>query len=180
MAVKINVRGSKPPTKPARKPAGKRTAAKPAATAKRGPGRPRKTEAAPKATTTRKPRASTAMPTDAKSKKLLNDVAKAGKVRKDLEIKHKASVDALHQAAVAALEAGVPMARVAEVSGISRQWLYKMGEFAGRSNGDSAPAPTRSRVNTAATAKAAATRKTNATKRNATKSTGRKITVKSR
>jgi hypothetical protein len=28
------------------------------------------------------------------------------------------------------------MAKVSDASGISRQWLYKMGQFAGRNNGD--------------------------------------------
>lgn len=120
-------KSTRKPAKPAAKPAAKRGSAKPAA--KRGPGRPRNDGAEPKSR-----RSSVAKTDDKTMTKLLAAVEKAGDRRREAEEEHKASVDALHLAAQAALDGGVPMARVSEASGISRQWLYKMGEFAGRSS----------------------------------------------
>ena len=147
MAVKIKARGtakSEPKTEAKPKPRAKRStakstgtkrAAKPAAkdAPKRRPGRPRKSEsttAAKPSGVTRRNRTSDIDPrTEAKLVKL---VTKAGDRRRRAEEEHKESVNALHAAAQEALEAGVSMAKVAEASGISRQWLYKMGEFADR------------------------------------------------
>jgi hypothetical protein len=160
MAFKIKVAGAT--TKPRTKPAAKRTAAKPAASAKRGPGRPRKNAASkpsPAAATAASRRSSVPKTDDKTMKTLLSAVTKAGDRRRKAEIEHKASVDALHEAAQAALDGGVPMARVSDASGISRQWLYKMGEFAGRGENGSGSKPA---------AKSAVKR---ATRQSATKST---------
>jgi len=165
-AVKIRARGVATPETPARKPAAKRSTAKATpAPAKRGPGRPRKDGSAPRP---RKPtlsdRRSSAPQTDDKTmKRLLDAVEKAGARRKKAENEHKESVDALHAAASAALSGGVPMARVSDASGISRQWLYKMGEFRNRENGGEPETP-----------KAAATKST----RKSTKSTARRSNSK--
>ena len=133
------------PPKPKRSTTGtaKRGPAKGAPTpVKRGPGRPRKNPVADEAPVRKAPkpslsgRRSSAPQTDDKTmKRLLDAVAKAGARRKKAEAEHKASVDALHTVAKAALDGGCPMGRVSESSGISRQWLYKMGEHAGRDNG---------------------------------------------
>ena len=178
MAFKIKVAGgTSAPTKPKpAKPATRRTAAKPAAAvpAKRGPGRPRKTgKPSPAAATSASRRSSVPKTDDKTMKTLLTAVTKAGDRRRKAEIEHKASVDALHEAAQAALDGGVPMARVSDASGISRQWLYKMGEFAGRGENGSGSKPA---------AKAAVKRSTarQSTKRTQSKSTGRKPVIKGR
>src|SRR3954452_3882399 len=149
MAVKINVRGAGAGSKPAarKSTAAKNTGTK--ATTKRSTAKPAASKAATtkrgaKAKTAQLPtRRSTAATTDDRTmKKLLTAVQKAGDRRYKAKQEHEAAVDSLYEAAKAALDGGVPMARVSESSGISRQWLYKMGEFAGRTNGDStAPAP---------------------------------------
>lgn len=151
MAVKIKARGrqaSKPTEdeapKPVRKrkakPAAKRqpakrdstaTASKPAA--KRGPGRPRKQETQDeKAAPVRRNSTGVDPRAEAKALKL---VTKMGERRAKAEAEHKESINALHQAATEAMEMGVSMAKVSDASGISRQWLYKMGDFRGRKNG---------------------------------------------
>jgi transposase-like protein len=118
--------GAKATTKP--KPRGKRgttakaTPAK-ATPAKRGPGRPRKAEGAA-------PVRRDSKGIDAKVEaRLLKAVTRAGERRQKAKIEHEESVNALHTAAQEALEGGVSMAKVADSSGISRQWLYKMGDF---------------------------------------------------
>jgi transposase-like protein len=118
--------GAKATTRPTTR--GKRTA-KPKTTpakatpAKRGPGRPRKPEGAA-------PVRRDSKGIDAKAEaRLLKAVTKAGERRQKAKIEHEESVNALHTAAQEALEGGVSMAKVADSSGISRQWLYKMGDF---------------------------------------------------
>lgn len=176
MAFKIKVAGgASTPAKPKpAKPATRRTAAKPAASAKRGPGRPRKAgKPSPAAAASASRRSSVPKTDDKTMTRLLASVKKAGDRRRKAEEEHKASVDALHEAAQAALDGGVPMARVSDASGISRQWLYKMGEFAGRGeNGNGG---------NKATAKAAVKRATRqGTKSTQSKRTGRKPVIKSR
>jgi hypothetical protein len=179
MAVKIKVAGkstakadtpakrSTRTTRATAKPATKRTTTKRATTktaaapAKRAPGRPRKDGSAP----VRRSRANSNMD-ERTMKRHLTAVEKAGVARKKAELAHKAAVDNLHRVASEAMDAGVPMARVADVSGISRQWLYKMGEFAGRSNGDTKPAAT------------TRTRKTSSNGKSTAKSTGAKATTR--
>jgi len=144
--------------KPARKTAGtKRTTGSRAASTRK--------RSEPQATT-RGRRSAVPQTDDRTMKRLLADVEKAGKLRKKAEEAHKATVNALHDAAKAALEGGVPMARVSEVSGISRQWLYKMGEFAGRGNGASASKASARKTSTA--------KSTASTKRTQSKNTGAK------
>jgi hypothetical protein len=70
----------------------------------------------------------------------------AGERVKAAKQEHDAAIDAVHEIVVQAQEVGVPMAIIEDVTGISRQWLYKMGQFKGRKadNGDAeeaAPAP---------------------------------------
>jgi hypothetical protein len=119
--------------------------------------------------------------------RLLKAVAKAGERRAKAEAEHKESINALHDAAREAIAAGVSMAKVADESGISRQWLYKMGEFAeregvtsGNGNGKSAakpaakPAATRRAPAKRAAAKpAAATRRAPARAKAAAKPAGK-------
>jgi hypothetical protein len=131
-AVKIRVGGRStgtpaPAAKRGAKPA-KRAAAKPAkrASTGRGPGRPRKAEGEP---VTRRASKNIDPRTEAR---LLKAVEKAGERRAKAEAEHKEAINALHAAAVEAIEEGVTMAKVSDVSGISRQWLYKMGDFADR------------------------------------------------
>jgi hypothetical protein len=62
----------------------------------------------------------------------------AGNERKAAEAAHDKAVNNVHKAAVAAIKAGVPMGLVATTVGVSRQWLYKMGDFRDRQNGSSA------------------------------------------
>ena len=57
-----------------------------------------------------------------------------GARRKAAEQEHKDAVEAMHKAATAALDAGIPMSIVASTLGVSRQWIYRMGNYADRSN----------------------------------------------
>jgi hypothetical protein len=180
MAFKIKVAGASSATaKPKAKPAAKRSTARPTAAkpaAKRGPGRPRTTgKASPAAAAASASRRSSVPKTDDKTMKtLLAGVTKAGDRRRKAEAEHKASVDALHEAAQAALDGGVPMARVSDASGISRQWLYKMGEFAGRGeNGSGSKPAAKSAVKRATSTK-------QSTKRTQSKSAGTRPRIKSR
>ena len=141
MAPKIKVRGrtasngeTAPKPKPAKRTVKRTTpapapkaAAKPAP--KRGPGRPRKAQPAANAPAEapRRNRTSNIDPKD--EARFIKLVTQAGDRRRAAEEEHKESVNALHSAAQEALEAGVSMAKVADASGISRQWLYKMGDF---------------------------------------------------
>jgi hypothetical protein len=106
--------------------------------------------------------------------RLLKLVEKAGDRRTKAEAEHKESIDALHDAAREAIEGGVSMAKVADASGISRQWLYKMGDFEGRkgvTNGNGKPAPAKTDATRKAPAKRTSTRKAPA-KPAATRRTG--------
>jgi hypothetical protein len=121
-------------TAPKAKAAPKRSAKAAAKAAPKRPSKkaPAKRAAAPAAATT-----STEAPTrrasrgiDARTEaKALKLVLAAGDRRRKAEIEHKESVNALHAAASDALAAGVSMSKVSDASGISRQWLYKMGEY---------------------------------------------------
>lgn len=59
----------------------------------------------------------------------------AGKERKDAEKAHDKAVEGVHKAAQAAMKAEVPMSIISAEIGVSRQWLYKMGQFKERTNG---------------------------------------------
>lgn len=61
---------------------------------------------------------------------------KAGEKRSVTEQAHKDAVEAVYEITREAMEAGVPTGVITEHSGISRQWLYKMGEHGGRENGN--------------------------------------------
>lgn len=154
------------------KPAAKRTPAKrdstkakaAAAPAKRGPGRPRK---APDAPVQRRNSTGVDPRTEAK---VLKMVEKMGERRAKAEAEHQEAINALHQAAQEALDVGVSMAKVSDASGISRQWLYKMGDFRGRGNGGSTPAPVKTPAKKApAKAKATPAKRTTARKSTTTR-----------
>lgn len=73
-------------------------------------------------------------------------LSEAGSRVKEAKAEHDQAIDDVHTVVSDAQEAGVPMAIIEDVTGISRQWLYKMGQFKGRKadNGDAeeaAPAP---------------------------------------
>ena len=64
-----------------------------------------------------------------------------GEDRDETKRAHEAAVQAVYEATQAAMDDGVPTGIITEHSGISRQWLYKMGEHAGRDgNGAAKPA----------------------------------------
>jgi len=190
MAVKIRAAGAKPAAKPKAKPKpaarktagakattrpttrGKRSTTAKATPAKRGPGRPRKTEAE-KAEGTRRNVTGLAKTDPKLEAKLLKAVKAAGDRRRKAEIEHKESVDALYEVAKEALDAEVSMAKVSDASGISRQWLYKMGEFADRDNGTSTskakPAPAKRTTARKSTRTATAKRGTTTKKATAAK-----------
>src|SRR3954464_14171747 len=77
----------------------------------------------------------------------------AGERVKAAKQEHDAAIDAVHEIVVQAQEVGVPMAIIEDVTGISRQWLYKMGQFKGRrpadTNGHSSAAPVKATATTA-------------------------------
>lgn len=173
-AIKIRARGaSAAPAEPEAKPSKRRakpakragTTAK-AKPAKRGPGRPRKAEGEPVR------RNSTGVDPKVEAR-LLKAVQAAGDRRRAAKIEHEESVNALYEVAKEALAEGVSMAKVSDASDLSRQWLYKMGEHAGRENGGSAPAPvkrtTTARKPKAKPAASTGTRRTRSTTRAASK-----------
>jgi hypothetical protein len=188
MAVKIRAAGAKPAAKPKAKakPAAKRSGAKattrpttrgkrtPAAkpVAKRGPGRPRKT-AAEQAEGTKRNTTGLAKTDPKLEAKLLKAVTAAGDRRREAKIEHEESVNALYEVAKEALEAGVSMAKVSDASDISRQWLYKMGEFAGREDGNGSSKTVAKKT----TAKPAPAKRANARKGRTTAKRGTKTTA---
>ncbi len=145
------------------------TKAKPKAPAKAKPAaRGRKTAAAP---AKRTPRAAAKTTTTANGRtrrpttddqKVINRhiklLQKAGERREATEIAHKEAVEAVYEATRQAMEDGVPTGVITDYSGISRQWLYKMGAHQGReevANGSS-PAKRKPAARKATTAKAPA------------------------
>ena len=202
MAVKIKVAG-KADAKPAatRSTSARKTAATPAKrstkrkgtapAAKRGAARPRSTTR-PAKTNGEGPVRRASKGIDARTEaRLLKAVEKAGDRRRKAEIEHKESINALHDEAKAAIEGGVSMAKVADASGISRQWLYKMGDFAERdgvTNGSGTKTAAKSATKRTAPAKPAASKRTAAkpasrrrttAKPAAPKSSGRRISIRS-
>lgn len=170
--IKIRARGAsteqaEKPAKPKRgakaKPAKRASTRAKAKPAKRGPGRPRKEEGAPVR------RNSTGVDPKLEAR-LLKAVQAAGDRRREAKIEHEESVNALYEVAKEALAAGVSMAKVSDASDLSRQWLYKMGEHAGRENGGSAAAPKRAARKPAKPAAASTgTRRQRSTTRTASK-----------
>lgn len=61
---------------------------------------------------------------------------RAGDARRKAEDAHNEAVNDLHAVAQAAIEAEVPMSVISRETGVSRQWLYKMGQFRERTNGN--------------------------------------------
>ena len=55
-----------------------------------------------------------------------------GEDRAEADREKQAAVEAMYLVKEEALAQGVPMARIAELMGVSRQWLYNMGNFRGR------------------------------------------------
>jgi len=185
MPVKIKVAG-KSTDKPA---------AKPARSTRKTPARKAPARASAKRTERAKPAAAKSSdgPVRRASKnvdprteaRLLKAVAKAGERRKKAEMEHKESINALHDAAREAIIGGVSMAKDADESGISRQWLYKMGDFAeregvtaGNGNGNGktaakAPAARRAPAKRTTAKPAAATRRAPARTRAAAKPAGK-------
>lgn len=171
---------------PAKRQSAKRdsTTAK-AAASKRSPGRPRKNTSATATATAPQRRNSTGVDpkVEAKLQKL---VEKMGDRRAKAEAEHKEAINALHEAATEALDAGVSMAKVSDWSGISRQWLYKMGDFRGRGNGNgngsNKPAPKPAATRKSAAPQRQSARKGTSARKSATKTQGgsrRRVAIRS-
>jgi hypothetical protein len=180
-------KGSAKPT-PTRRDSTTKTAAK-AAPAKRAPGRPAKrtaetaTPSAPAAAPQRRNSTGVDPKVEARA---LKAVKSFGDRRAKAEAEHQEAINALHQAAKEALELGVSMAKVSDASGISRQWLYKMGDFRGRGSNGASAQPTAAKATPAkAAAKTVSRRSTgrkSTTTRQASKQTGgsrRRVNVRS-
>jgi hypothetical protein len=179
-------KGSAKPT-PTRRDSTTKTAAK-AAPAKRAPGRPAKRTAetatsAPAAAPQRRNSTGVDPKVEARA---LKAVKSFGDRRAKAEAEHQEAINALHQAAKEALELGVSMAKVSDASGISRQWLYKMGDFRGRGSNGASAQPTAAKATPAkAAAKTVSRRSTgrkSTTTRQASKQTGgsrRRVNVRS-
>jgi isopropylmalate/homocitrate/citramalate synthase len=126
---------AKSPAKPAAKKTASKPAAKKAAPAKRTASKP----AAKK--TTAKTNGTVRRQTPKIDTKVLDRHVKAltaaGDKRRKTEEAHQAAVENVHEVVTAAIEAKVPMSIIADSVGVSRQWLYKMGNFRERTNGSS-------------------------------------------
>jgi len=84
----------------------------------------------------------------------------AGKRRADAEAEHDASVTNVHEVAQAALAAEIPMTLISDKLGISRQWLYKMGNFRSRTNGSKPKAAAKKATSAARTTRSTAKKST--------------------
>lgn len=169
MAIKIRTKagGSKSTSARSTKTAPKRTASKSTSTAKR--------TTAKKSTSTGRKRGGPRGPrTPNLPKGVLDKHTKAleaaGQDLAEAQQAHEDATNAVYAAAGAALEANVPMSIVSDLTGVSRQWLYKMGEHAGRNGSGSKSAAKRA-------AKSGVRGKSTATKRTTTR--GRKPAAKS-
>lgn len=135
----IKIGGSKTTAKKtAAKPAAKRgsTARKSTTTAKRTTAKRTATKPKP-ARKAAGPRGPRTPKTDPKLlKRHVTALESAGNKRQRAEEMHQEAVEAVHEAAQAALADEVPMTLISEKLGVSRQWLYKMGEFRSRTNGN--------------------------------------------
>jgi len=136
--------GGKAKSKPATTSKTRSSSSKRSSTVKRGTAAPaKKRSTAVKKTTARKSNGggpgSRGPRTPKIDKKVLDKhvaaLREAGKERKRAEKEHDKAVDGVHKAAQAALAAEVPMSIVSAELGVSRQWLYKMGQFRERTNG---------------------------------------------
>jgi hypothetical protein len=152
------------------------------ATPKRGPGRPRKsTSTTATATAPVKRRDNKALDPRVEAR-VLKLVEKMGDRRAKAEAEHQEAINALHEAAQEALEVGVSMAKVSDASGISRQWLYKMGDFRGRGNGGNGSKATPAKTTTKTPVKRTSARKSTTTRKATTKATGgprRRVAIRS-
>jgi hypothetical protein len=186
MPVKIKVAGKsteKPAAKPARSTGRKATTRKGTTSARASAKRTERAKPAAAKSSDGPVRRASKNVDPRTEARLLKAVAKAGERRAKAEMEHKESINALHDAAREAIAGGVSMAKVADESGISRQWLYKMGDFAeregvtaGNGNGKTAaakPAATRRAPAKSTTAKPAATRRAPARARTAAKPAGK-------
>lgn len=135
MAIKIKTRS----TSTAKKPATKRASTKPAA--KRGTAatkRNTRSTSKPKAKSTptgSTRRSSKPQVSDAQLNKWIKQLYSAGDKLRKTQVAHTEAVDNVNEVAQDALAAGVPMKIVHEQTGVSRQWLYKMGQSNKRDNG---------------------------------------------
>ena len=174
------VEADKPAKRPAKrtakpKPAARRPTAKAGAkpAKRRSVGRPRKAEGEPVR------RNSTGVDPKVEAR-LLKAVKAAGDRRRAAKIEHEESVNALYEVAQEALDAGVSMAKVSDASDLSRQWLYKMGEHAGRENGGSAPAPAKRTAKAKPKPASTGTRRTRTTTRSVSKPRARtRVSIRS-
>jgi hypothetical protein len=111
------------------------TAAKPRTrgAAAKSAGSKAKATTAKKTTTTKRNVVSTGKAEQRTIDSQVKKLSKIGADRKKAEAAHKALVDKTYEAAQEALGKGVPTGVVAESLQISRQWLYKIGNYSGRS-----------------------------------------------
>lgn len=65
--------------------------------------------------------------------KLLKQLKQQGLSRQKLFDDHRSAVDDSYKLVMKARQAGVPVGKIAEASGLSRQWISKMGSYSGRS-----------------------------------------------
>ncbi len=88
---------------------------------------------------------------------------RVGAEREEAKVAHDEAVEAVYKATKAAMDAGVPTGVISEYAGISRQWLYKMGEHQGRNGSDTAKSPARKPAAKASTRASAAKKSTRPT-----------------
>ena len=68
-------------------------------------------------------------------------LSEAGERVKNAKAEHDAAIDHVHSVVVQAQDAEIPMAIIEDITGISRQWLYKMSTFKGRAGNGKAKKP---------------------------------------
>lgn len=132
--------------KTATKPATRKAAAKPATRAKAAAAKP----TAKKEPVRRRPKIDPKV-----LAKFERELKAVGKKRDDSLKAHEAAVEAMFEKVQEAMDNNVPMSVIADSTGVSRQWLYKMSSFKGRENGN-APAKKRAPATKAAAKSAAA------------------------
>ena len=132
MAIKIKTK-TRSTSKPAPKPAAKPTAKRGTAATKRTSRSTSKPKA--KAPTGPTRRSSKPQVSETQLNKWIKQLYSAGDKLRKTQVAHTEAVDNVNDVAQEALAAGVPMKIVHEQTGVSRQWLYKMGQSNKRDNG---------------------------------------------
>lgn len=125
------------------KPAVKRTAAKAAPKATANKRTVKRTASEPAKRTVSKPKATASSENGGGrnaglTKQWEKTLTLAGQRLKDAQREHTDAINALNEIAQEAIDSNITMSAVSDLTGVSRQWLYKMKDHGERANGNGA------------------------------------------